>query len=57
MSTKSTFDWQKSPQLAEATKELGLVHSQSPLLRPKAKQDICSADVALFTATAKLDPQ
>ena len=51
MSTKSTFDWQKSPQFAEATKELGLVHSQSPLLSPKAKQEICNADVALFTAT------
>ena len=38
-------------QLAEATKEFGLVQSQSPLLRPKAKQAICNAEVALLTAT------
>ena len=54
---KSIFAPQYKPQLAEATKEFGLVHNQSSLPRPKAKQEICNADVALFTATEYLDPQ
>ena len=52
MSIKSTFAPQYKAQLADATKELGLVHSQSFLPRPKAKQETCNADVALFKATA-----
>ena len=48
MSTKSTCAPQYKPQLAEATKVIGVVHSQSPGPSPKATQARCRADVALF---------
>src|SRR5690606_2813851 len=56
MSTKSTCAPQYKAQLAEATNVLGDVQSQSPGPRPSARQEICSADVALLTATACLAP-
>jgi hypothetical protein len=51
ISTKSTSAAQYRPQLAEATKVLGTVQSRSPLPSPSAAQAICSAEVALLTAT------
>src|ERR1700722_8952769 len=56
MSTKSTSAPQYSPQLAEATNVLGTVQSKSPLPSPSAMQAICSAEVALLTATPCLTP-
>ena len=53
MSIKSTSAPQYSAQLAEATKVIGVVQTISPLLTPNAKQAMCKADVAEFTATAK----
>jgi hypothetical protein len=38
--------------LEDATKEIGLVQTKSPLPTSKAKQAMCNALVALFTATA-----
>jgi|GEM_PF-5746991 len=57
MSTKSTCAPQYSPQFAEATNVMGLVHSQSPGPSPNARQAMCKADVALLTASACLAPQ
>ena len=52
MSTKSTSAPHSRAQLAEATKVLGTVHTTSPGPTPSARQAMCSAEVALFTATA-----
>jgi hypothetical protein len=42
-------------QFAEATNDMADVHTRSPFLIPNAKQAICKAEVAEFTATAYLD--
>ena len=50
MSIKSTFAPAKIPQFELETNVLALVHNMSPGPNPRAKQDICRADVALLTA-------
>jgi hypothetical protein len=57
MSTKSTCAPQYKPQLELAAKVVGVVHSQSPGPRPRARHATCSALVALLTATACSAPQ
>jgi hypothetical protein len=52
ISTKSTCAPQYIAQLADATKVIGLVQSQSPGPRSSERQAMCSAAVALLTATA-----
>ena len=52
ISTKSTSAPQYKAQLAEATKEIGLVQYKSPGPSPNAKQAICNHDVAELQATA-----
>ena len=56
ISTKSTLAPQYSAQLALATNELVHVHTISPLPTPKAKQDMCSALVALLKVVADFAP-
>ena len=56
MSTKSTSAPQYRAQFADATNVLGTVQSESPLPRPSARQAMCSAEVALLTATACAAP-
>ena len=52
ISTKSTVAPQYRPQLALATKEIGLVQRRSPGPSPKARQAAWRAPVALLKATA-----
>ena len=54
--SQGTFAPQYKAQLALATKVLGDVQSQSLGPRPSAMQAMCSAEVALFAATAYLAP-
>ena len=54
ISTKSTLALQYNPQLADATKVIEEVQSQSPSSSPRAKHAICKALVALFTAITLL---
>jgi len=49
---KGVTSLQQRPQLAEATNVIGEVQSRSPGFRPKARKAMCSALVALFTATS-----
>ena len=43
-------------QFDEATKLFGVVQSISPSLKPSARQAICNAEVALFTAMPYFEP-
>lgn len=56
MSTKSTPAPQYSPTFEEATKLFGDVQSRPPGPRSRARQAMCKADVALFTATPPRAP-
>ena len=57
ISTKSTSASQYKAALEDATKEIGEVHTISPLLTSKAKHAICRAEVAFTTATEYIELQ